>query len=495
MQLLEYMVFPSALICYRVLRDVFYYKTDRLSEQQKTVLSLLGVFLGVAAAPCIEWHMIGAPIHMYTVCLGFLLAWEPITTDFNLTMERRNTFDRLLLLVSTLLLIWTPCVLPIYFSILWLRMRFNTHHREMSSRMLLMCFALTVVAPFLPVGIAGLVLILCVQASHYFVPGFGKSRLGDHWYSWIVHNRTECLVAGAYSWGWIRRESIALAIIRSIRALRIPINTYIFFIQISAPLLLISPSLCIVLLSAYAAANTMIFLMTGLFFWETIAANLLSVWIVLHLPPTIAELLFTPHSALIFTVILMLGPCMKRFWNPMVLAWWDSPVYGKINFEVIGNSGKRYGLYVDMMRPFDAEFSRLYGRELLPENFISHHLGMTFTQSIRDRLFASGGDPAVINKIKEEEGQSLLNEEKKHQILSDLRMIFSKLNRGIAKELFGRFSRMLRAPVGYWYRGSCKPAYEAQEPAAVIEVHYREELFWDDRFITLRDQLVERIAL
>ena len=177
----------------------------------------------------VDTHNLLKPIILVA---GGIVTWRAVTMDVELATGTSYPGCRGLMALAWIGVWYHPgfLILLLHTGITWLRS--NHHHEHLAVRTMLMFLACLGALPLLsPLGpllevteVADptppvLFILLCVCASHYFVPGMKKLSMGPRWYSWMLDNRLHALTISAYLWGWLRFLPEA-QVIRVVRRLR-----------------------------------------------------------------------------------------------------------------------------------------------------------------------------------------------------------------------------------------------------------------------------------
>lgn len=462
--------------------------------------------LTAGLATTLRWsHIPDADVILPLACgLSVMLAWRATTADLDPVFPRGQWLARLVLISAAVATYWTPACLLLVLQLLTRPFDAWRHHALMPMRVLLATTAFALlrglslypdkVALDVPLLVAFVVLI---HASFYFTAGVSKMWLGPRWYSWALDNRLHQMVAISYSWGWARGVSWPrwLALLRHVRRFEAPLQGAVLLAELAAPLTLLSPTSALIFCAIWSLFHIGVFALTGIFFWEWIAANAALAWSLWLLPASLAEPWFGWHAVALGLLVILFGPMRNRLWEPCYLSWWDTPLSQRIHWVVEGASGRQYGLYTRMMRPNTRLYSMAYGSFFAPVPLISYKGGAVFRRDHRDAICQAGPDPARLDALRARFGALPRHPQLAENHLAYLHRFLYALNRGRPKSIIPRFLRWLKAPVDHYYDWGDLPAYDCQEPVVRCTLRFREEYFDGARLVRLCDDVVAELTI
>lgn len=411
--------------------------------------------------------------------------------DRDVTRADSQTGVRVLAVALYLLSFASPMFLALFLWLVVRDLKGFLHHRHLPIRLIQAHLSYLLIAPYIALGHESLILLwLVITGSHYAVPAVGKLTLGRRPWDWALKNRSHYLFLAAYAWGWLAflRVTLVERLARIVKLFATPLQVVAITIELGGFFLLVTDRLTIWALLCFILLHTFVFLVSGILFWEWTLANL---GLLVTCLSTDLLNLYNPTNQLLYLFIMGTLP-LTRLWTPAPLSWWDSPLVGRVRWEVEGRSGRRYGLYNNFMCPWERLFGRGYGFFLLDEPvLVDHgepsHLGHVFTLEARDRLINSGGDRDAILSVCEKEGRNFHCSSKVEDHCKFLQAFFEALNRGARKRSVPAW---FKAPGGQFYYWGELPAYQRQEPVTRVICRYR-EVFIDGCVIKeLRNQLL-----
>jgi hypothetical protein len=464
------------------------------------------LLLAAAGAWLWPWSSVpeGTTLRLFAFPLAALLTWKAATEDIDVASGDARVRSRLLALVS-LAGLWTgPSFLVPSLFLLSRRFEGWLHHGTLPLRHLLGVAAFALLAApagrlaGVEVGVAPYVFFaLTLHTSHYFITGLAKGWLGPKWYSWVTDDRLHYIAASAYSWGWARfvPEKLYRKWLDVLRVLDRPFQAAAFGLEALAPLALLAPGATVGFAAGWAVFHLVVWLASGILFWEWIAANLLLGWMVASLPGAAVAGAFGWPQLGVAVALMALLPFRQKLWKPKPLAWWDTPLTQRVRWRVEGESGEMYGLYNDFMCPHERLYGRVHGCFLIREPVFTYHLGEVFKRDLRDEIWEMEGTTGEVDRLREAYGIELHDPAMERQHVEFLRRFFRRLNQGARKHVLPRGLRWLKAPGGQMFYWGELPPYRRQEPVRAVEILYREEFYDGEEFRFLREELLRRVEI
>lgn len=472
---------------------------------------------------------LGLPVRLLIDVVVGLLTWKHVTQDVDVVVGDSLIRERLLLVGLAVLSHFFP-----FFLLPWLFLLLHsfagwTHHGTLPVRLVMMVLG-TLALVVLPsklapehalsgrfgVNEAFLVLLVACHVSHYVIPALGKMRLGSRPWSWVLENRLHAVSAGAYSWGWARflPEKKAVAVLRALAPLDRPLQLLTLLLEFGAVFVLFHELAFYEIVAGLIGMHLVIFLTTGILFWEWMIVDATLCETVHLLGPESASLVFSPQAGLACLAIVFLFPARGKLWRPVWLAWWDTPFTARVHWEVVGKSGKAYELYNDQLCPHERLYGRVHGYFLVDEPLITYHLGQVYpvevsehhkksrvefetyeADELRDAVFATRGDRAALVALKAKHGAVRRDRTEEREHVRYLRRFLRAVARGERKHVLPRALRFLKAPGGQYYSWGALPAYRGQEPAKILRFRFRETFFDGERFVEVSDRVVREVVL
>lgn len=524
--LILYHYVQHAVLCYSGDPLFLYYEIDVFRLLSRNFLEQLDkkfksrwvppvVLTAVSFIPIefISWHALDPSgiLHSFIGFLCLIAAWKAVTVDIDLATGEEYFKERAIMVLALIGTFLYPgfLILFLFTGIHFLRSWFN--HQYMLLRILLIFAAylaavtllqtlllLTSVGPQPISTAAPLFLFLLVMATHYFIPGIAKLKLGDHWYSWAVENKLHYLVMNAYLFGWLRQCSMKsrVRLIHFIQKFESPLQFGNLIFECGWVLSCFNANLTMGLCLMGILFHLSVVILTGIFFWESLLINAAMFAVILSLPLETSHELFNVPDGFFFASILILFHLRYRLWNTPDLSWWDSPFFACVRFYVEGKSGKRYQLHNDFMSPHD----RLYGLNWQLSFYHDHklihqHLGeLKKPQSydLRNAIIASQGDIQVLEALKDKYGVSMHNAsyEKTHD--NHLYLFFRHFNEGKPRRICPSW---LKAPGQLFFYWGELESFRGQESVSKVIITYREEFFDGKEVKVVRENLIKEINL
>ena len=510
--LLDYVFIFATLALFKPVEKLVTRRTRPVSPYSRISLIKFGTLaaLSVLLASQVTWEALSptGEIHSFIVFLVAMIAWKCITSDYDVALPRVPFRAKLALGLATALTYVQPCFIGVFLYISINYLGGWVHHTHLPMRILKMflayCTVYALVHALVTVSepassMSFWFLVILFQASHYFVPGVAKLRLGKHWYSWIVENRTYYIAAIAYATGWLQflTPKTYLQLPKLLKPLNRFLNIMTIFVECMSVFSATNRVVCLVLIVGYCVFNLVIFSASGILFWEYMATN---VWLLLYfagLDANTANTLFTVPNGILLAAILVLFPLQKRIWAPSPLAWWETPFAHRVDWRATGLSGQVYGLYNDFMSPHERQYGQDYGYFLTDEKIVTLNLGSVYDENARDAIIASKGDATALAAIKDKFGKSEWNATLAAEHEEYMVRFCKALNRGARKNILPAWLRWLKAPGGHWYYWGDAPRFHRQELIKQVNIYFREFYYDEDsnQILNIKRILIKTINI
>ena len=281
----------------------------------------------------LKWeHTCGPQIRAFTLLITALVIWRNATYGYNYFFDVAFHLDRVLLIGIFILSFWRPVflvlVLPLVFFIQG-QLSINTisySPAELSIPIKLIAafctlipFTLFLKRRFDPVFIW---LATVVVMSHYWTPAYSKFLINWHEFG-EIHN----MLAASYAGGWLDfldTESIS-SILKNISRFDKLAMIFTLVFETAVVFALLNRWLAILLLILASVFHIVVFVMSGIWFWQWLLIDLAFVYFLLiksdkinYESPTLPI-----YTRIIATILIALSP----FWMGAArLGWHDSPV-------------------------------------------------------------------------------------------------------------------------------------------------------------------------
>jgi hypothetical protein len=242
--------------------------------------------------------------------------------------------------------------------------------------------------------------------------------------------------------------------------------------------------------------HLLIFICTGILFWELILVNIFILVFLNIAEEVLINSLFSVENFGIFIILTLIIPFIsKTILRAKGLGWWDTSYAGRIHWELIGQSGKTYGLYNDYMDPHERLFGRMYGWFFIKKKIPYIHLGEVLNLELRNRIIASKGNPDKLDQICESFGKSYKDPEKEKLHDEYFLRFFEAILANKRKHILPKYLSFLKPPGGQFYYWGDKQAYTGQEKIKTVEIYFREYFYENGIFISLLNEKVKTIEL
>ena len=462
---------------------------------RRRVVSLAGLLLALAP-PVLRLATGPVAADPWFLLLAGVLTWKAVGLDYEWTKTPGNTRRWRVLAIglcaasavdALFLLPWAGVVIG--------RLCVWTHHAFMPLRLIFALVGLGLAdqaldltpwgsdAADVPIATA---LYLAVVLIHYWVPGLCKMALGPRWFSWVRHNTMHCIAVNAYLHGWLAflPAGWVLRVGRALKPFDRPMQVAVLVIEAGAPLFFLSAPTFAVWLGLVAAMQVAIFLLTGLFFLEYITA-------------CVAAILLFPGTPDLATGVLAILLC-GVFWagriiRPYKLAWWDSPICGKVWLEAELVDGRRVHVPNHALCPLERDYGQTRTLRYLDEKLPYWHLGEVENRATHTRLLAAGPDPAALARIAADEGCSNYEPRRIAAGLDELERIRAE---GFfeGKRFLPRRLRWLKFPAEHNFHWGPRPALNPwTDRIRALELVFREHYATDERIVTIQEKTILRL--
>ncbi|MFK0263906.1 hypothetical protein ACIQU1_21590 [Streptomyces angustmyceticus] len=473
------------------------------SLQAGAVVALLSVMgFTVGSEPTGDLALVPA------VALALVL-WKYLTLDYDAARSLDwQRADRLAVLLAGVAALRWPSLAVLAVVLVCGRLGGWTHHSNVCLRMVkaTFCYSLAAgVMPWLGVTLPATsnttlaVLLGSVYLSHYVTAAWSKARLGPFPWSWMLENRTDLLVASAYSWGWARfvpacRVARIIGVLRRVTVL---LNSGTMLVELAGLLAFVNLKFFVFAVAGALTFNCVVAWTSGLLFWENIVIGAVLIAATCSVSQSSDPIHFGvwPWA---FSVALMALVLAGWAWRPNILGWWDTPLSAKVLWTVETSDGEVYGLYNDFMSPHDREYARAAGNALVREPLVTFPLGGVEDVAIRDHLIQArpGGDD--IERTKSLYGATQWNDERAARHVTYMRDLMTAVNSGRPKSPLPRFLRWFKAPGGHLYYWGDLPRYrKSKGSVSKVTAWYREEMYSSEEreWIRLRNQVLFAVEI
>ena len=511
----EELIFISIyIVCHKLLQDlillsntqklnIYHNEWDLFSEalnkRINTIKSILQVewlpalilsFVCVFVYPKTTWYNVPNYYYMnLLLAITAILVWKFISSDNDLGTGEDHSTARIILLFSFLSVFINPGFFPLFFSVGFFHFRNWQHHNQMPLRILQNAFALifffALNEKVLHLEIHNekilFIVISSVWAFHYWVPFAMKVWISIRDKSnWIIKNDLQDIVLTAHYYGWWRNRNNnqILQMYFFVKKTKVFLQFMTMLVEGSALFILFHPTIFVFALLFTIFMHVIIFVVSGILFWENILTNILLL-IFLQQSPELIDL-FSWKSGLVFIAIsfVMVGSGLV-LWRPKPLAWWETNYVGKNFWSVQGVSGKWYGLYNDFMDPHEYAFGRFLGDELVRKPLMFQHLGQVKKFRLKVAIDHLRGQENELSELVNKEGKSRFEAQKYDSHFKYMTAFIENFNAGMQKKAFGWWPAWLKAPGAQYYHNGVLDTFQGQEKIRRLVINY-EEVIWHE---------------
>jgi hypothetical protein len=437
-----------------------------------------------------------------------IITWKGVTQDADRATRENLIGERIWLLLSLLGVFYYPGFVVLFLFVSVHYFKAYTIFQSLSIHILQMFLAFCVSVALIESALffsslpevkitleVPLFLILLVVASHYVVFGIEKLKLGKHWASWVLDNRTHNMTAAAIMRGWLRkwplkkRQNLIFAIKPFNKILQALRQGY----ELAWLFALLDIHVALTLTAGAVIFHLVMFLLTGMLFWQSILVHMALFIFLFNFPTTLIPLLFNWPNTLLFAGLIILFPLRHKIWDPVRSAGWYTPFLGRLYYRAEGESGKIYEVLPKFFSPWDPFFSGLKSKFMMPHKIFHGFLGEVDSLQIVEGVIKSKGDLAAIKVLQEKYGT--LKNELLHQIAVDAYLLNCFKNSNAHKRV-RVCPRWLKAPPNIYYSsGSHLEPFNRQERVIKVIIGYRETYFTGDQFTIIQDEKVKELEV
>jgi len=274
-------------------------------------------------------------------------------------------------------------------------------------------------------GKAFFVLILCIQASGYWISGTGKFSS-----QWLLTDNIYYLLPATYANGWLAflsPESLSQWT-QWLGKLNWPMKIGTLMLEVGALFVLLRRNLTLLLLIGWISFHVGVFLVSGIAFWRWGLLELLILGLLIKYPK---EALFQVYSKSVFAVSLVLILGASIWFKPVKLSWHDSKVNYTYLLEGIGESGKTYNLSPEFFQPYEYQFTQSPFAYLSNEKQLNVVWGATGRKTAKALQQVRSAEDLFA--LEESSGKIFFNEEKTLRFETFIRTFVNALNKDKSK--------------------------------------------------------------
>ncbi|MEM7065583.1 MAG: hypothetical protein AAF572_20760, partial [Cyanobacteria bacterium P01_B01_bin.77] len=299
-------------------------------------------------------------LRIWILSVAAILTWWFAAYDYNLFFNQAHGCDRILLLGLFVLISWRPIfVLP--FSVLLVaimgQLAYPLGGYSWAAQDLLIRSLLLFVAGFFVAAVTGyrkisdlIFITCCLVAAHYLTSGIGKLKL-----NWLINNSTHLLLPSAYSNGWwnFLAPAVIIQLTQILSWINWPMKVLTLVLECGVILALWNKTTFRWFLMGWISLHTGIFLISGICFWHWAVLELIFLLVFFWRKDDFIRPIFTKRYRVISWILIL---ALAIGFQPVALAWIDSPIAYTYQFEAVGESGQAYSLSSHFFAPYDYQF-------------------------------------------------------------------------------------------------------------------------------------------
>lgn len=441
----------------------------KMDSRSVVVLGTCLLLIWQCRSWCLRWTSLddGHRIRWLVSASAFPLMWTYSTYEFNHFLQLSHLWDRALLFVLWLGIIWRPFFVFPFLLVLWALIgQFNVPIEGFSWAIpflparLLLLFAATLICAMPRKSWQScnfFFVLFCVIAGHYFICGVGKLQL-----NWLSNDRVYLLLPSAYANGWLgflTTDQID-QLTNGLAVVNWPLKLITVLAECGAIAVLWRRATLKLFPFLWIGFHLGVVATSGIFFWPWIIV--LSVLLFLATQkPVLRERQFGPVHFLVSVTLIGLSSYWVR---PAKLSWIDSPVTYTYRIVAVGQSGKEYSMSARYMAPFDYQFKLGAFHYLAKQKTVNSAFGAT--DPLTAKRFSEAGNTGDALAIEQELGMQGYNPKRAQAMRRFLVAYVESLNAGAPKNVVPSW---LSAPK-YLGGFSRSDAYDRSEPITTVRI-------------------------
>lgn len=448
----------------------------------------------------LQWQELGGGRSLRGLILApvVIFAWKFSTYDYNLFLDQGHYQERMLLLLLAALVYVHPGFIVPFLASLHLTLeqftRLDALAYSMTDKSMPLQFLLLFAALLLLRGLCRVphqvfvVVTLGLVGGAYFAAGWAKLALPGGPLAWLLENRLDNLFVSSHVNGWLvsMSDETVFAIAAVLRHADLLLNVLTLATELAGLFFLFSRRWAIGLLLVMVGMHVAIVAASGIFFWKWIVVDLAIAAYLVKGPRDVLSRAFNRRNGFICALIVLLQPWLFAF---TALGWYDSAVNQHYEFEVVGESGRRYDVGRNFFAPFDISFAQNRHPYLNERpRLVGTYGSMMDVGPFRD--VEHGGRDAAIQWLSAEKLPA--DPARSAELDRFLQRFFGTLNRrGDKTHALSLFA----APIHIYSQAPRESRYRMQEPVCEVRVRYV-ETYYDGRSVeTLRNEVVRSVEV
>lgn len=186
-----------------------------------------------------------------------------------------------------------------------------------------------------------IMLVLFAVAAHfanYFYSAYAKMALDANPFAWVLSNNTHYVMMAADLSGMMplsMTETISALSHRFVEATSPLLNGTTLLVQLAALVGLWRIKWAIILTALYDVTHSVIFLVSGIFFWKWILLN----FAIIAALGTLKHYKITKKQAVLLTAFTLMSPLI---FSTAFLGWWDTASLNRVYFTAVTKDGQAY---------------------------------------------------------------------------------------------------------------------------------------------------------
>lgn len=441
-----------------------------------------------------------------------IFAWAFSTYDVNLFYDQSHWLDRLLLIGLWIGLFFHPMAL-MPFLVLVVAIGTQQHYplpegpwtwpdKRLPLDILCSFAAYTLVRavlgdrlkPFLPP-----LLFLCVIGWTYGHAAINKALLGEHLYSWVLHDDLGNLLVSSYlNNGWLRGlgDDGIISFAHVLHAIKVPLALATLLVELSGFALVIRWKLTRALLPLFFLFHLGVLSCSGIFFWKWMIVDGCLLWLLWRLRKDAEETgepaaatrvdFFKPRVTALAVAIMFAA----RFYFELVpFAWFDTKLTNYFEIYGVAERGQRYRLEPRFFAPYDIHIVQSRHYQAVQDTVLVGTFGSTLDWRVAEALEHASKE--TLPELHRRYGQRWTHRHFAFGFFEFVRRyVVNAQRRGGRRSIVSWI-----APPFHFQHGTADDAFDFQERLMGVEIEFREYLYDGERIELTRKLPVIRFKL
>jgi len=307
---------------------------------------------------------------------------------------------------------------------------------------------------------------------------------------WIVEDDLSILISNTLKRGWLGfycDNEFYTGIILFVKSYG-PILSFISMVIQASALLIFKRRFFNLIIIGFISFNVIVFLLSGIFFWKWILANICLIFLIKKLNKEI--LIESIWQKKYFVLGLIFIPLSWFYSYSVKLGWYQLNASRYYHLEVVSDDNKEYSVTLHKLAPYDLFFTSSRW------NLFDDKELFNSTQSYD--IFQKGLKVTDFEKMKEFNklhGKNLYKQERAEKILEFIKLYFQSYNEAKLKSVF--WNGIIAAPKHiYRWGDACKfPDFQFDKKVSKVRIIYRTCVIDEKGLIQCNDEQLNEIEI